>query len=89
MGFTYGNRPGARIPSMEQRHFWFIADTLKAERANALSIIPMTQANEDEIAARLAAVRNLAEAFAIGCAASNSKFSRSKFMAACGFEDVA
>lgn len=73
MGYSYGNRPGARIPSMEQRHFFFMADTLA---------MGLRQARVSEHATTIY-LRSIKQ-FADGCAASNAKFNRSKFYEQCG-----
>lgn len=101
MGFTYGNRPGARIPAMEQRHFWFIADTLKSQAmgikeeaetvslhyADGLLAKTETTFKLTMLNARMQAIHKTARDFRAGCKASNVQFNGDKFIEACGFPD--
>lgn len=78
--YTRGTRP---VPRMSSRHFWFIADAIADEVANARSIIPDTPVHEAERQGRLDALANLAELVANRLPASNPLFRRDQFLGAC------
>ena len=83
MGYNYGNRPGARVPKMEQRHFWVVADTIKAQ------VEPLSGLQSPEPVAARAALKLTALEFARVFKASNANFKRDKFLTACGFGEEA
>lgn len=70
-----------KTPTLQKRHFEFIAATLKT-RAVAVNAYP----NQAQSVCGLYEVRRLAEAFADECASTNPQFDRLRFLRACGVE---
>ena len=72
-----------RRRAMEQRHFWVVADTIKAQ------VEPLSGLQSPEPVAARAALKLTALEFARVFKASNANFKRDKFLTACGFAEEA